>query len=80
MKRILIFIFFIHLFLVETAKALDCRDTELLTDIVPAKIKIFVIIWQKYQNMRIRLLKPMSNAKLKAVFVNCIVKKLKLRK
>ena len=29
MKRILIFIFFIHLFLVET-KALDCRDTELL--------------------------------------------------
>ena len=29
MKRILIFIFFIHLFLVETAKALDCRDTEL---------------------------------------------------
>lgn len=30
MKRILIFIFFIHLFLVETAKALDCRDTELL--------------------------------------------------
>ena len=37
MKRILIFIFFIHLFLVETAKALDCRDTELLTDIAACK-------------------------------------------
>lgn len=74
MKRILIFIFFIHLFLVETAKALDCRDTELLTDIAACKDQDIRHNLAKYQNMRIRLLKPMSNAKLKAVFVNCIVK------